>query len=228
MSNVVSTRRRERTGWAHIVAHPMNAHMSLNRLRSLRQRFQKVHQRPDPPVIISATKGVFAPLIGFGQVGNRPALRRSALENFSEERLRRCGLLRDGKWGGELVFPSHYLLFPFLVAGTVTYLQARRPDAGSEYRWFCPSGLLPPAFNLDVLDEGHATILICEGVTDTLSAHEMGHKAIGLIGANAHLDRTTIDRLRGQAGRQHRKDLSCSWSRTGLAQGQQSRTSLPR
>ncbi len=132
-----------------------------------------------------------------GQVSNRSVLRRAAFDNFGEKRLRRCGLLRDGRWGAELVFPSNYLLFPFLTAGAVTYLQARRPDAGSEYRWFCPAGLLPPAFNLDVLDQGHATVLICEGVTDTLSAHEMGHAAVGLVGANAHLDQATIDRLRG-------------------------------
>lgn len=132
-----------------------------------------------------------------GQVGDRSALRRSALESFGEERLHRCGLLRNGSRGSELIFPSYYLLFPFLAAGVVTYLQARRPDEGTKYRWCCPYGLLPPAFNLDVLDQGHATILICEGVTDTLSAHELHRPAIGLVGANAHLDLTVIERLRG-------------------------------
>ena len=48
-----------------------------------------------------------------------------------------------------------------------------------------------------MLDQGHPTILICEGVTDTLSAHELGRPAIGLIGVNAQLNPATIARLRG-------------------------------
>jgi DNA primase len=39
--------------------------------------------------------------------------------------------------------------------------------------------------------------MICEGVTDTLSAHELGRPAIGLTGANAKLDLATIEKLRG-------------------------------
>lgn len=133
-----------------------------------------------------------------GQIGDRAPLRRAAVDHFGEQRLRRCGLLRDGRWGAELVFPTRYLLFPFLVAGAVTYLQARRPDAKSDYRWFCPAGLLPPAYNVDALDGDQATILICEGVTDTLSAFEMGHAAIGVVGANARLEQQIIARLRGR------------------------------
>lgn len=161
-----------------------------------------------------------------GQVGDRAALRRSAIARFGAERLRRCGLLCDGRWGTNLVFPSRYLLFPFLINGAVSYLQARRPDGGSDFRWVCPADLLPPAYNLDVLDRGHATILICEGVTDTLSAHEMGHPAIGLIGVRAHLDPPTIARLRGHnilligdrdaAGQSFARDMVRLLSRQGI------------
>lgn len=133
-----------------------------------------------------------------GQVGNRSALRRAAIARFGVERMRRCGLLYDGRWGTDLVFPSRYLLFPFLINGAVSYLQARRSDDRSDFRWVCPANMLPPAFNLDVLDQNHATVLICEGVTDTLSAHELGHPAIGLTGAKAHFDPTTMARLRGR------------------------------
>ncbi len=132
-----------------------------------------------------------------GQVADRPALLRAARRDFGEDRLRRAGLLRDTRRGPDLAFPSHYLLFPFLADGAVTYIQSRRSDAMPAYRWLCPAGLLAPAFNIDVLSQGHATVMICEGVTDTLSAHELGRPAIGLTGANARLDPATIEKLRG-------------------------------
>lgn len=132
-----------------------------------------------------------------GQVADRPALLRAARREFGEDRLRRAGLVRDGRRGPDLVFPSHYLLFPFLFDGAVSYIQARRADGAPAYRWLCPGGMLAPAFNSDILSQGHATVMICEGVTDTLSAHELGRPAIGLTGANARLDPETIARLRG-------------------------------
>lgn len=132
-----------------------------------------------------------------GQVADRTALLRAARRDFGEDRLRRAGLLRDGRRGPDLVFPSHYLLFPFIIDDAVCYLQARRADGSSSYRWLCPSGMVAPTFNVDVLAQGHATIVVCEGVTDTLSAHELGRPAIGLTGANARLDLDTIARLRG-------------------------------
>lgn len=132
-----------------------------------------------------------------GQVADRPALLRAARREFGDARLRRAGLLRDGRRGPDLVFPSHYLLFPFLVDGAVSYIQARRADGAPAYRWLGPAGMLAPAFNSDILGQGHATVMICEGVTDTLSAHELGRPAIGLTGANARLDLETIARLCG-------------------------------
>ncbi|QJU57137.1 hypothetical protein HL653_04450 [Sphingomonas sp. AP4-R1] len=133
-----------------------------------------------------------------GQIGDRGKAMRKAVARFGLERLRRCGLVCDGKFGDRFVFPAGYLLFPFIIDGNVAYLQARRPDSGTQWRWLCPNSLLPPVFNRSALTDGTATISICEGVTDVVSAHELGMPAIGLVGANARLEDATLDLLRGR------------------------------
>jgi DNA primase len=133
-----------------------------------------------------------------GQVSDRSQILREALGRFGRERLRKCGIIDDGRFGERLVFPTGYLLFPFMIEGEVAYLQARRPDQETKWRWLCPRGLLPPVFNQDVLSGDASTISICEGVTDVISAHELGLVAIGLVGVNGHLDARTLARLRGR------------------------------
>lgn len=133
-----------------------------------------------------------------GQIGDRGEVMRKVVARFGIDRLRRCGLIRDGKFGDQFVFPAGYLLFPFIIDGSVAYLQARRPDSGKQWRWLCLNSLLPPVFNQTSLSDSSATISICEGVTDVISAHELGMPAIGLVGANAHLDDATLNLLRGR------------------------------
>jgi DNA primase len=105
------------------------------------------------------------------------------------ERLRRCGLVSDGKFGDRFVFPTGYLLFPFYGRRQTSGIFRRvAQTAGAQWRWLCLSNLLPPVFNQSALCAGTATISICEGVSDVISAHELGMSAIGLVGANARLD----------------------------------------
>jgi len=130
-----------------------------------------------------------------GQVASREALLSDALKRFGRERLERAGLVAAGRRGIRLVFPSGYLLFPFFSDGLVVYIQARRADEGRDYRWICPAKLLPPPYNLDVLDGPAGTITICEGITDVLSAHELRMAPIGVLGAARDLSATVIDRL---------------------------------
>lgn len=148
-----------------------------------------------------ASRGFGAETVGHfrvGQIGDRGDAMRNAVARFGLDRLQRCGLVCDGKFGYRFVFPAGYLLFPFIIDGNVAYLQARRPDHGTQWRWLCPNSLLPPVFNRSALSDGSATISICEGVTDVISAHELGIPAIGLVGANARLDIATLDLLRGR------------------------------
>lgn len=133
-----------------------------------------------------------------GQIGDRATLWRSAIEKFGMARLDGAGLVIQGRYGPLLCFPSQYLLFPFFQDGSVVYLQARRPDDQKQFRWFCPAKILPPPFNLDALGKPGPTITICEGITDVLSAHELGMLPIGLLGAARDLESKIIDRLIGR------------------------------
>lgn len=131
-----------------------------------------------------------------GQIGDRASVLSDACARFGEERLKRCGIVAAGRFGPRLVFPPGYLLFPFLEGVEVLYLQARRADNGADHRWLCLAKLPPPAFNLDALTGASRSILICEGVTDVLSAREMGKDALGLLGANSQLDSAVIAKLK--------------------------------
>lgn len=133
-----------------------------------------------------------------GQIEDRGQIMREAAARFGIERLRRCGLTRTGNFGEQFTFPTGYLLFPFIVGGEVAYIQARRPDQDPRWRWLCLNMLLPPVYNQGVLSGNASTISICEGVTDAISAHELGIAAIGLVGANARPDSNTVDRLCGR------------------------------
>ncbi|MFZ2982977.1 MAG: CHC2 zinc finger domain-containing protein [Sphingobium sp.] len=135
---------------------------------------------------------------GVGQLGEGKALLRAARERFGETRLERCGVMIKGRYGPYLAFRSGYLLFPFVIDGEIVFLQARRPDGERDSRWLCPAHLPPPPFNLEALAGSAPTITICEGVTDVLSAHQLGIPAIGFVGASARIDAPTIARLRGR------------------------------
>lgn len=133
-----------------------------------------------------------------GQISDRPKVLGEAVARFGHERLRQCGMTCEGNFGERFVFPTGYLLFPFIAGGEIVYLQARRPDQDTRWRWLCLNLLLPMVYNQDVLSGDAPTISICEGVTDVVSAHELGLVAIGLAGANAQLDAMTLERLRGR------------------------------
>lgn len=133
-----------------------------------------------------------------GQIGDGRDLLHAATARWGRDRLVACGLVKETRRADELVFPSRYLLFPFLVGDKVAYLQARRPDGGQARRWLCPSHLPPPLFNADTLTTAGTTITLCEGVTDVLSAFELGKDAVGLLGASSRLDGQTVPLFRGR------------------------------
>jgi DNA primase len=133
-----------------------------------------------------------------GQMQDPRTLLPTARAEFGDERLLACGLVKRVDWGEKIVFPRDYLLFPFLTEDRVSYLQARRADGERKWRWFCLADLAPPIFNANVLCQATRTILLCEGVTDVLSAHELGMDAVGVLGASTRFDLETAARFRGR------------------------------
>ena len=133
-----------------------------------------------------------------GQVRDAAKLVRTLAAAWGLDRLFACGLVGASRTP-RLVFPSGYLLFPFLEEDRVTYLQARRADDGQKQRWLCLREVPPRLFNVAVLSDPSAgTIHLCEGITDVLSAAELGLAAIGILGAHAPLPEGWIGRLRGR------------------------------
>ena len=123
-----------------------------------------------------------------GQVSDRAHLAESTVAAFGFVRVQAAGLLtkRSSPCRPVCVFPSGSVVFPFLRAGECQYLQARLIIGSGARRWINLSGIHSPTFNADVLDNPSAVnVVLCEGISDTLSAAEMGRNAIGLLGAGA-------------------------------------------
>lgn len=133
-----------------------------------------------------------------GQIGDGRQALRELVAAFGRDRAEACGLLISNSRDDRLVFRGGQLLFPFLEGDTVAYLQARLASEATDRRWICPGGVAPPVFNQSALSRSATTIAICEGVTDVLSAHQLGYAAIGLIGASAPLPDEVAARLVGR------------------------------
>ena len=121
-----------------------------------------------------------------GQVGNTKELVALGCEVFGAERLYKSGLIsryRDTN-RSDLVFSSGYLLFPFLDEGKCQYLQARAigdESFGIDGSVFM--GCNRPS-TMSVPFAIPRKYFLCEGVTDVLSAYELGQNAFALLGAN--------------------------------------------
>ena len=95
------------------------------------------------------------------------------------------------------------VVFPCVERGEVVYLQQRslRPDASP--RWRNPAGWLVPSPRFGRLrpveSGGPSPVVICEGMTDALSAACAGYPAVAVLGA-AQPDRSTASALARRSG----------------------------
>ena len=156
-----------------------------------------------------------------GQIGDSRELCNIALAEFGRERVRRAGLvsLLPHSDAARFVFLSNYLLFPFLVDGRCEYLQTRAAgNATARPRWKNLNGLQPPVFNVGALSKSK-NIFLCEGVTDVLSAHELGQAAVALLGGGAQLPSNFMAQLKGRTIR-ILPDNDSAGRRMGLSLGQ--------
>jgi DNA primase len=135
-----------------------------------------------------------------GQVPSPVTLAKEAAGRFGHMRVKAAGLLTRRSTPGRpvCVFPQGSVVFPFLRDGHCEYLQARS-ISGDKLRWISLSGIRPPPFNAGLLDDLSATeVVLCEGISDTLSAQELDRKAVGLLGAGASLTDSDARLLRGR------------------------------
>ncbi len=115
-------------------------------------------------------------------------LMAEARQVWGERRLLKCGLLKQRKEGdAKPVWWGHVILFPFAdAADRVLSIQGRRLDMSKGGpRYINLSGVKTTIFNqkvLATLTPGDS-IFICEGIMDTLIAHQIGFNAVGIPGA---------------------------------------------
>ncbi|WP_092230669.1 toprim domain-containing protein [Bradyrhizobium sp. Gha] len=131
--------------------------------------------------------------IGF--IGNSDDVLKRLLSKYGTAALVSCGLIFPDK-APELVFPSRSLLVPFVTGGEIVYFQSRS-ISNSTRRWMGLNGVRKLIFNQDAVSQAK-NIYICEGVTDTLSATEMGLTAIGLTGASTTFSTNLLRSMRSK------------------------------
>ena len=103
---------------------------------------------------------------------------------YSEDELMECGLvvLRSNK--KQLLWWDHTIIIPFIINKRIEYLQGRRlSDLFPKYLNIV--GIEKPFFNGDVLNnlKKGSLLCLCEGVFDSIAAHQIGITAIGVLGA---------------------------------------------
>ena len=151
---------------------------------------------------------------GIGQVTDPYAILKTLLNSYSFARLNDAGLLTTHSTlrNPRFLFPAESLLFPFFEHGRVAYLQARVIKSfDSTKKWRNLNRRTPRIYNVDALIDSKASALdICEGVIDTLSAIELGRRAIGLMGIGFTLSTDQLIRLRGR-----QVNILLDWDRPG-------------
>lgn len=151
---------------------------------------------------------------GIGQVTDPYAILKTLLKSYGFARLNDAGLLttHSSRRNPRFLFPAESLLFPFFENGTVAYLQARVIKSSDSTRtWLNLNRRTPRIYNVDALIDSKASALdICEGVIDTLSAIELGRRAIGLMGIGFTPSTDQLIRLRGR-----QVNILLDWDRPG-------------
>ncbi len=173
-----------------------------------------------------AIRSETAAAFGVGQLATDSDALRHLGQRFGFSRLSSSGLLTTSSTPQNLrlVFPRPSLIFPFRERGEAHYMQARY--IGNESfapRWSNLRGHRHRVYNADVLSSNAERIAICEGVTDTLSAMELGYQAVGLVGVSARFAEAQIKALR-----QRTVFLLLDWDDRGEARARELAAELAR
>jgi DNA primase len=135
-----------------------------------------------------------------GQIGDNRTIARRLVTKFGYERVAAASLLslRATPDAPTLTFRTDQILIPFFERGRCVYFQSRACGDATEGRWL-NLRRRHRLFNVDVLSDASVKrIGICEGVTDSLSAFELGIAPLGLVGASATLPHECAALLRGR------------------------------
>jgi DNA primase catalytic core len=121
---------------------------------------------------------------GIRDIINIKDIEKWLLNNFERERLLKSGLMVIRRGGLRLIWWDYTVLFPFFENERIAYLQGRRLESISP-KYLGLLGIAKPLYNRNVLINlsPNSPVLICEGITDTLTASQLGFNAVGVLGA---------------------------------------------
>jgi DNA primase len=161
-------------------------------------------------------RGLDSTMIARFRIGQMPGPTpiRELVRSYGFARVDAAGLLTKKSTPGRFrpIFPEGSLLFPYFEGKSIVYLQARlisENDRGG--RWRNLNHRRRRIYNSDVIKRVDLQrIGICEGAIDVISATQLGHEAIGLIGVSAGLSNDQLIALRGK-----QVDLLLDWDVAG-------------
>lgn len=139
---------------------------------------------------------------------------KTLLSEFGFERTKKSGVLtkKSTEEMCRLVFVQDSIVFPFIEAGRISYLQARYfGNSFNRSKWMNLNNRHHRIYNVDILNRSELKVIsICEGVMDALSAIELKFNAIGLMGVSAKF---TVDQIMLLKGRH--VDILLDWDEQG-------------
>lgn len=114
------------------------------------------------------------------QIQDPQSLWDGLTKSFGFERLHDAGLVSRSN---RFLFARHCLLFFYFCPGSPVFVQARDITGQAHSKELSLAGLHSAVpYNIEILDTRAASVAICEGCIDTLSALQMGFPAIGVPG----------------------------------------------
>lgn len=124
------------------------------------------------------------------QIDSSIKISHELTNKFGFERVKKSGLIsKHSRPNNTRLFaPDEALIFPFFEDERIVYCQGRILGGVKGFqKWFNPIGISRMTYNTDALNTEDNEIAICEGVSDTLSAAELGYAAIALLGVSGEL-----------------------------------------
>ena len=149
-----------------------------------------------------------------GQLSDGKKTIEQLIQEFGFRRIEAAGLLtkNSSSHNWRALFPDDSLVFPFLEAGRIAYLQVRLiANIEDQGKWRNLNHRKRRIYNADALaNTVRRPFAVCEGVMDTLSAIELGYDGIGIMGVSATLTEQQIKKLRGK-----HVDILMDWDAPG-------------
>lgn len=129
--------------------------------------------------------------MGIRIIDNYDRTNKALLERFSISRLMESGLMGEKR---NLIFYSWKVLFPFIIDDEIIYLSGRTLENDVKPKYLnLIDRTIPNFYNVNSVLKSD-TVVIAEGLTDTVTLEGLGIPAVGIAGAS-NIDTKTLEIL---------------------------------